>query len=220
MLLCAAVVLGACQAVSFRSRVDPRTATRSSASVSAREVAVPPSPSVDRESTREKLERLVRIPGRERTDVEWLMTMRAHQTLRALGKPGFEEFVGCVDDPRPVWPELSLRSAGPTTLGETCLMLITEHVDALYRDEGGLDFVTAQNARVWWQSRRDVPLADLQIEALMALRNREAERAEGSPPEVRSYIEDRILNDLDMRIARARRQREFGSTLTSRYRGR
>jgi hypothetical protein len=92
-------------------------------------------------------------------------------------------------------------------------------VDALYRDEGGLDFVTAKNAREWWQSRRDMPLVDLQIEALEALRNREAERAEGSPPEVRSYIEDRILNDLDVRLARARQQRDFGFTLTSRYRG-
>lgn len=211
ILLCAAAVLCACHAVTPRS-----------SGVSGREIATAASPSVDRETTREKLERLVQIPGKERTDVEWLMTMRAHQTLRALGKPGFDDFVACVDDPRPVWPELSLRRAGPTSLGETCLMLITEHVDALYRDEGGLDFVTAHNAREWWQSRREVPLADLQMEALQALRSREAERAEGSPPEVRAYIEGRILNDLDLRIAKARRQREFGFgfTLTSRYQGR
>jgi hypothetical protein len=206
ILVCAAAVLGACHPISLRG---PQR-------VSAREIAAPPAPSVDRETTREKLERLVHIPGKERTDVEWLMSMRAHQTLRALGKPGFDDFVSCVDDPRPVWPELSLRRPGRTTLGETCLMLINEHVDALYLDEGGLDFVTARNAREWWQSRRDLPLADLQIEALVALRNREAERAEGSPPEVRAYIEARILSDLDMRIARARQQREIGFTLTIR----
>jgi hypothetical protein len=211
--LCAAVILSACHAASL---VAPSNATRSAAVVT-RERAAPLSPSVDRETTREKLERLVEVPGKERNDVEWLMTMRAHQTLRALGKPGFDEFVSCVDDRRPVWPELSLRRRGPTSLGETCLMLITEHVDALYRDEGALDFVTAQNAREWWQSRRDVPLADLQIEALVAFRDREAERADGSPPEVRAYIESRILNDLETRIARARQQREFGLSLTARH---
>jgi hypothetical protein len=97
------------------------------------------------------------------------------------------------------------------------LMLITEHVDALYLDEGGLDFVTAQSARDWWRRWRDVPLAEIQIEALIALRNREAERAEGSPPEVREYIEKRILNDLDARIDRVRQQREFGLRFTIRY---
>src|SRR5690606_15272702 len=150
LLLCTGVLLGACHA----------GASRCSQSVSANELAPSgstPAPNIDRESTREKLERLVRIPGKERSDVEWLMTMRAHQTLRALGRSGFEEFVACVDDARQVWPELSLHP-GTTTLGETCLLLITEHVDALYSDEGGLEFVTARNAREWWQSRRDVPL--------------------------------------------------------------
>lgn len=209
ILLCAGVVIGACHVTSSRSAELSSTRAR----------AVPLAPSVDRETTQEKLARLVRVPDRERSDVEWLMTMRAHQTLRALGKAGFDEFVACVDDARPVWPELSLHP-GRTTLGELCLMLITEHVDALYGDEGGLEFVTARNARDWWQSRRNVPLADLQMEALLAFRERELERAEGSPPEVRSYIEDRILADLDLRIARARQQREFGFTLTSHYRGR
>lgn len=216
--LCAAVVLSACHAAPLAARLAPPCG---SAAVSpARGHAAPLSPSVDRETTREKLERLVEVAGKERSDVEWLMTMRAHQTLRALGKPGFDEFVSCVDDARPVWPELSLRRRGPTTLGETCLILITEHVDALYLDEGSLEFVTAQNARAWWRTRRDVPLADLQIEALVAFRDREAERAEGSPPEVRAYIENRILSDLEMRIARARQQLDFGLRLTIRHPGR
>jgi hypothetical protein len=223
--LCAAVLLSACQAASLASRCSAThgaagplgTRPQARPSTVGHAMPAPLSPSVDRESTREKLERLVEIPGQERTDVEWLMTMRAHQTLRALGKPGFDEFVACVDDARPVWPELSLRRRGPTSLGETCLMLITEHVDALYLDEGGLDFVTAQNAREWWRTRREVPLADLQIEALVAFRDREADRAEGSPPEVRAYIENRILNDLETRIARARQQREFGLRLTIRH---
>src|SRR5689334_8581776 len=102
--LCAAVVLSACHAASYGTTATP-----------ARAIAAPLSPSVDRETTRQKLERLVEVPGKERTDVEWLMTMRAHQTLRALGKPGFDEFVSCVDDPRPVWQELSLRRRGPTS---------------------------------------------------------------------------------------------------------
>ncbi len=225
VLLCASVVLGACHAGSSRcaepvsaNELAPSDSRAPSSSRALSDSTLPPS--VDRETTREKLERLVQTPGRERSDVEWLLTMRAHQTLRALGKPGFEDFVACVDDKRPVWPELSLRHAGNTSLGETCLMLITEHVDALYRDEGGLEFVTARNVREWWRSRRNVPLADLQMEALLAFRERERERAEGSPPEVRSYIEDRILADLDLRIARARQQREFGFTLISHYRGR
>jgi hypothetical protein len=66
----------------------------------------------------------------------------------------------------------------------------------------------------WWQSRRDVPLSDLQIEALVSYRYREAARAAESPPEVRAYLESGLLRDLARRIAKARHERAEGRPLT------
>jgi hypothetical protein len=212
----------------FRARAGPRATTCAlallgacHASASGYAPASTPPPAheavsvidVDHESTEHKLERLVAAPG-ERSELSWLLTLRAYQSLVALGRAGFETFVACVADPRPVWPEFSQQYSRRTTLGDTCLSLITRHVDALYLHEGSLDFVTAENARAWWQARRDVPLPDLQIEALESFRVREAARAAESPPEVRTYLESEVLVDLERRIARARHERAEGRPLT------
>lgn len=165
--------------------------------------------SVDAETPQRKLERLVAIAGKKRSELEWAQISRAHGQLDALAKAGiFDAFVACSNDPRPVWPELAQQTAGPTTVGHVCLDFIAQQVDALYLKKEGLGIVTAQNAQEWWHEHKGKPLAELQIETLSAYRTRVAERsadAGASTP---------VLDEIDRRLERARGELARGERLT------
>jgi hypothetical protein len=170
---------------------------------------------VGEESTRSEIERLVAVPGVQRSELDSAKVGRAYHSLSRLGLSGFDEFVTCVDDSRRVWPELTQQIEGPTTLGHVCVELITIHVDALYLKKEGLNFVTASNARDWWRLRRAASLPDLQIEALAWYREQRIAETESATihPIRRRHLVDEAIPDLTRRLEAARRAREEGRPL-------
>jgi hypothetical protein len=163
---------------------------------------------VDAETTQQKLERLVEAPGKDRTPLEWAMSVRAFGQLHGLADRGFDAFVACSRDRRRVWPERTKQVAEPTTLGHVCADLITAHIDALYLKKEGLGIVTSANAEAWWRERKGKSLAELQIETLAAYRSRVAERSrDAAPPGAE-------LDEIDRRLARALDELARGAPLT------